>query len=591
MKRIMLLAALMATAHANAADADPLRLDNLTVTTATRTATTVDESLSTITVYTRDDIERSQADRLTDVLRFVSGLEVVRTGGPGQQTSLFFRGSESNHTLVLIDSVRMNPATIGTPAVQNMPASMIERIEIVSGPRSSLYGSDAIGGVINVITRSEGAGGDFEARAGGDNAQRVAANAGFAQDGWSLRAGVDTQRTGGIPTRTFTAEDRGYENDAFNVSVQRTFDRGSVSVRHLQAGGITEYADFFGTPVSQDFDNSVTALQWQQQFTAGWDSTLIVSRNVDEIAQRESPDFVESTRTSVDWQNTLKVNDAHTVVAGVLLFNESAETLSFGSGFDEDTDLTAVFVQDQYRNGRFDAIASLRLTDHDAFGNELTWNGAVGFDVTPTLRVQAGGGRAFRAPDATDRFGFGGSPDLEAEISEQWQATGIWKPAENWRLSLELFSNDIEDLIDFDFATFTLQNIAEAEIRGAELRGVWTADSWNVAFGLVNQSVENAATGQRLLRRSEQSATLDVTRDFGDKLDASLTVRADGDREGIGGARLAGYVLVNTGLRYRINDRWQVSANVENLLDADYEPAADFRAQDRRTSVGLRYSW
>lgn len=591
-RAISLALAFTVTTAAGAEEA-PARLDDLLVTTPTRTATSVDEALSTITVMTRDDIERSQANRLSEVLRFVPGLDMVRSGGPGQLTSLFMRGSESNHTLVLVDGVRMNPATIGVAAVQNLPASMIERIEVVTGPRSSLYGTDAIGGVINVITRRGASGGEFSARAGGDNEEQLAASVGFANEAWSLTAGIDTQRAGGIPTRSFTTDDRGYDNDSASVAVTRDLTNGSVSLRHWQAEGNAEYADFFGTPVSQDFENAVTALEWQQQLRPGWDSTLIVSRIVDNIEQQDSPDFIESTRTTVDLQNTIRLGDAHTLVAGVFAFREEAESLSFGLPFDEDTDLTAVFVQDQYRAGNIDAIVSLRLTDHDAFGSEWTWNGSVGLDVTPTLTLQAGGGRAFRAPDATDRFGFGGTPDLEAEISEQWQARGIWRPAEDWRFTLEYFFNDIEELIDFDLATFTSQNIARAEIRGGELRGEWQRDGWRVAMSFVVQSVENAETGERLRRRPERSATLDAAREFGD-LDVSLTVRADGDRTDFGfpsDVSLPGYVLVNAGLRYRLTDNWQLSAGVENLLDADYEPAADFRAQDRRGSIGLRYNW
>ena len=125
MQRLILITAAFAVAASARADDAPVILDDVTVTTATRTETNVDDALSTVTIITRDDIERSQADRLSEVLRFVSGLDVVRAGGPGQQTSLFLRGSESNHTLVLIDGVRMNPATIGGAAVQNVPSSMI----------------------------------------------------------------------------------------------------------------------------------------------------------------------------------------------------------------------------------------------------------------------------------------------------------------------------------------------------------------------------------------------------------------------------------------------------------------------------------
>ena len=188
------------------------------IVTATRTESPAGEVLASVDLVLRDDLVRTPAADLGDALRFVPGVEVARLGGPGQQTSLFLRGTESNHVLVLVDGLRMNPGTIGTAAIQNVAPEFVERVEVVKGPRSTLYGSDAIGGVINIITRR-----------GADQADSVQAGYGdYDTQSASFSAGIGGERaeasiaaswldSAGFPTRTGDDTDRGYENTSFTA--------------------------------------------------------------------------------------------------------------------------------------------------------------------------------------------------------------------------------------------------------------------------------------------------------------------------------------------------------------------------------------
>ncbi|MEL6870484.1 MAG: TonB-dependent receptor [Pseudomonadota bacterium] len=574
------------------ADETPLQLEGLTVNAATRTRTSLEDTLASIRVIEREQIAQLQANDVAEVLRFVAGIDVARTGGPGQQTSLFTRGTESNHTLVLIDGVRMNPATAGGAAVQNIAPALIERIEIVTGPRSSLYGSDAIGGVINIVTLAGGSetGGAVMARAGSNNLERLHGNVRADVGDWRLTAAVDNQRTGGIPTRTGDDTDRGYDNLSVNLSAGTSFDRGELQLSHWQSTGNTEYSDFFVNPVDQDFDNSVSALRWLQVISPNWDSNLQLSLMRDEIEQNQSPDFIRSTRTTLDWQNTFSGLSNHTLVAGLFVMQENADAVSFGSGFDEDTELNALYVQDEFALGDAQALVAVRLSDHDAFGSFVTWNAEIGGAVTDALTLQANVGRAFRAPDGNDRFGFGGNPSLDAEVSDQWQARAIYQPSAQWQWTLELYSNDIDDLIEFDFADFTLRNIAEAEIRGASLNALWQQGAWRAELTLNQQSADNKDTGERLLRRAEQSASLTVTREFGAH-NLALAVRADGEREDFGGVTLPGYVIASLSAGIAVHPQWLLSVRIDNLTDTEYETAASFRTQRREGALQLAYRW
>ena len=176
----------------------------------------------------------------------------------------------------------------------------------------------------------------------------------------------------------------------------------------------------------------------------------------DDISQNQSDDFVKSDRVSLDWQYSHAFTD-HKITAGLYAVVEEASSLSFGSRFDADTDIRAVFVQDQLTLGRHKAFVALRLTDHEAFGRHVTWNAEYAYEFNEAWTVNAGLGHAFRAPDASDRFGFGGNIVLEPELADEIQIGLRFTPNERHRLDFELYSNNIEDLIDFN-ALFSLDD-------------------------------------------------------------------------------------------------------------------------------------
>ena len=571
--------------HAHASDISP---SDTIIVTATRTEIPLEHATVPVRVITRDDIELSLATDLAELLRFEAGIDIGRNGGPGQATSLFMRGTESNHTLVLVDGVRMNPGTIGGAAIQHISPEVIERVEIVKGARSALFGTDAIGGVINIITRrAEGTSIEGGAGAGSFGSRSAFLSGGLRSDRNHAGITLDWQDTDGYPPRVGSDIERGSDNLSLNVYAARDIGDGEVSLRHWRAEGTVEYLDFFLTPVDQDFRNAVTALQFDKQFAGRGTNKLIVSHMLDRIEQNQSEDFVESKRMSLDWQHTLAFAE-HTVTAGLFAMSETAKTLSFGSGFEEDTDVGAVFLQDQWIHDRHRAFVAARFTDHDAFGGQTTYNAEYGYELTPAWSVSAGLGRAFRAPDATDRFGFGGNPDLEPEVADEYQLGLRYAPGNRHSVDVEFYANDIEDLIEFDLETFTLVNIDAAEIRGAQLGYQYMGDTFSLRADLVRQRAENAADGSRLLRRAEESLTLSYTQDIG-RNRLGVSVLASGDREDFGGVILPGYVVASLTGQIELSEAVQIHARVENLFDTEYQTAADFRMQGRGAFVEIKY--
>lgn len=573
--------------HSLSADVSP---GDTIIVTATRTEIPMSDATVPVTIITREDIELSLATDLSELLRFQAGLDIGRSGGPGQATSVFLRGTESNHTLVLVDGVRINPGTIGGAAIQNIAPGVIERIEIVKGARSALFGTDAIGGVINIITRR--AKEDYlEGGVGGGSFASQAAHVSGGSRGETGEFGINLnwQATDGYAPRTDSIVDRGYDNLSANVYGARRFGATELSVRHWRGEGNVEYLDFFLSPLDQDFKNAVTAFSVDSRVSGSGSSKLILSVTEDEIKQNQSPDFVESERVSLDWQYSHALTH-HTLTAGLLAVEENASTLSFGSGFDEDTAIRAIFLQDQISVGRHKGFLALRLTGHENFGNHTTWNAEYALEIGDALTLNIGLGHAFRAPDATDRFGFGGSPDLKPELADEVQLGLRYAPDGRHSFRLELFANDIEDLIEFDLQTFTLANVDEARIRGAQLGYEYRGEYFVLRADAVRQKADNAITSERLLRRAEETVTLSYTQRLGAHR-LGISVLGSGDRKDFGNVKLAGYVVANLTGQLQLSDRWQLNARIENLLDTEYQTAANYRMQERSGFVELEYRW
>ena len=573
--------------HARATDISP---GDTIIVTATRTEIPLDQATVPVRVITREDIELSLATDLAELLRFEAGIDIGRNGGPGQATSMFLRGTESNHTLVLVDGVRMNPGTIGGAAVQHISPEVIERVEIVKGARSALFGTDAIGGVINIITRrTDETSIEGGAGTGSFNTRSAFVSAGLRRDKTRLGMTVDWQDTEGFPPRVESDIDRGYDNLSLNLYASREIGNGELSLRHWQADGTVEYLDFFLSPVDQDYTNSTSAFAFDKQIGERGTSKLIVSYMRDEISQNQSDDFVESDRVSVDWQYTHAFTE-HTLTGGVFAMDENAKTLSFGSGFDEDTRVHAAFIQDQWTRNRHRAFLALRVTDHQTFGTETTYNAEYAYELADNWTLRGGLARAFRAPDATDRYGFGGNPDLDPEIAHEYQFGIGYRPGDRHKLDLELYANDINDLVEFDFSTFTLVNIDTAEIRGAQLGYEYRGDTFTFRTEIVKQTADSKTTDSRLLRRAEESMTISYMQDIG-RHRLGVSVLASGDREDFGGLLLPCYVIANLTGQLQLGRAWQLNARIENLFDTQYQTAANFRMQELSAFVELKYRW
>ncbi len=594
----LLSAATLVTTTTRADDAFQPELN--VIVTATRVPTPADEVLAPVVVIDRATIERSNAGDAAELLRFHAGLDIARNGGPGQPTAMFIRGTESNHTLVLVDGIRINPGTIGLPGLQNISPDMIERIEVVKGPRSALWGSDAIGGVVNVVTRRGSEDGwIMEAGYGDYDTRRASLNGGVdLGKAAALDVGVSWTDSDGFPTRTTDDLNRGYENLSANVALRADVGAAEVTVRHWRTAGTSEYSDYFLTPVDQDFVTSTTAAEVRLPVGEAGEARMSVNHLEDEIQQNQSPDFLETDRDTFDAQYDWKLSDAHGLGVGAMYSRERASSESFGAGFKSDTDAVNVYVQDRITSGPHLGLLALGYTDHETAGSEFTWNAEYGYAFNEQrTRVYALAGSGFRAPDATDRYGYGGNPDLKPERSRNYEVGVKHALSPQQSLTLSAFHTDIEDLIDFTVLSYDPfdginQNVAEARIKGIEAAWVFTGSLWQARVEAIYQDPRDLSDDSRLLRRAQESLTVGLTRAFGPVL-LGLDVLATGDRKDFGFPRdttLDGYVLANLTAEWRATPSLSLVARVENLLDEDYELASTYNTPDRGLYVAMRYA-
>jgi vitamin B12 transporter len=578
------------------------------IITATRTAQTADETLSSVTVITRKEIERQQAQSVQDLLRGIPGADIANNGGPGKATSVFLRGTESDHVLVLIDGVKVGSATLGTTAFQDIPVEQIERIEIVRGPRSSLYGSEAIGGVIQIFTRKGGGALKPFFSIGGGSYRTYSASAGVSgggERGWfSLSAnGIDTEgfnacdgkpSPGGAGCFTTEPDKDGHRNLSGSLRAGYRFESSAELDFHaLRATGDTEFDGGF-----------VNESESVQQVAGGtlrfspldaWQIMLAAGQSRDESDNFKDDTFksrFDTERDTLSFQNDLSIATDHLLTVGADYQDDRVEGTTAYAVSSRDN--TGLFTQYQGGIGAHDVQLSLRRDDNQQFGDRSTGGAAWGYALSEGLRLTAAYGTAFKAPTFNELYFPGyGNPDLRPEESHSFEI-GVGGQAAGGHWSLNAYDTRIDDLIAFDSSTFAPANIDQARLRGLEAVLGTRSGNWDLNGNFTLLDAENRSagvnSGNLLPRRARQSLRFDADRDFG-RYRIGATLLAAGKRydDLANTHELSGYATLDVRAEYSLAKDWRLQARVENLFDKDYETAAFFNQPGRSLYLTLRY--
>jgi len=463
--------------------AAPLDLEQQVVT-ATRTAQTAQQSLAAVTVLDRERIERSQAASLPELLKQVPGVSLANNGGPGKSTALFMRGTESDHVLVMIDGIKIGSVSAGGAALQDLPLELIERIEVVRGPRSSLYGSEAIGGVIQIFTRKgQGQGVKPFFSAGYGTHDTYTGSAGVSGGdgrGW-YSLGVSGSDTDGINVKS--AGTSGYENDAdgyrnlsATLAAGYRFDNGlELDANLLQAKSHNDYDSVnsrrtSGFGANADGESKVFGTRARFSPLEPWRVTLQAGRSEDKSDAYQDGRFssrFDSRRDSLAWQNDIDIAAGHTLTVGA---DYQRDEINGTTAYAEDSrDNFGRFVQYLGEAGRHDWQLSLRRDDNEQFGLHDTGNIGYGYALTDWLRATVSYGTAFKAPTFNELyFPDYGNPALDAETSRSLEA-GLAGQHGWGHWAVNAYRTVVDDLIAYDASISAPANVQEARIRGVEL--------------------------------------------------------------------------------------------------------------------------
>jgi vitamin B12 transporter len=577
--------------------------------TATRTAQTAQQSLAAVTVFDRAQIEQSQASSVPELLRKVPGVSFTNNGGPGKNTSLFMRGSESDHVLVLIDGIKIGSVSSGGATLQDLPLELIERIEVVRGPRSSLYGSEAIGGVIQIFTRKgAGAGAKpfFSAGYGTHDSYNGSAGiAGGDGKGW-YSLGLSGADSDGINVKSvggsgYEDDADGYRNLSAALSAGYRFDNGlELDANLLQAKSHNDFDQVnrkrtSGFHANADGESRVFGTRARFSPLDPWLVTLQAGRSEDKSDAFQDGAFYsrfDSRRDSASWQNDLSLAPGHTLSLGV---DYQHDQVSGSTDYAEDSrDNTGTFAQYLGEVGRHDWQLSLRHDDNQQFGQHDTGNLGYGYALSDELRAIISYGTAFKAPTFNELYYPGyGNPELDAETSRSLEvglagqhAWGHW--------SLNAFRTVIDDLIAYDSSIMAPANVDAARIRGVELvlGSQLLGWDWNANYTLMepeNRS-SGANDGNELARRAKQLFNLELDRRLGD-FSVGASLHAEGQRfdDLANQKELSGFATLDLRGEYRIDPEWRLQTRIANLLDADYETAQGYNQPGQALYFTVRY--
>jgi vitamin B12 transporter len=577
------------------------------VVTATRVPTDPARIASSTTVITAEEIERRQLRSVPELLQAVPGLAVVQSGGTGQITSVFSRGAESNHTLFLINGVEAaDPSSNATFSIEHLLVGDIERVEVIRGPQSVLYGSDAIGAVVNIITKRGAGAPSMVGKLEGGSFGTISGSAGVSGAEGALDYAVSANRFHTDGVSAFSKRIGGGENDAYD-NLGATANLGYRASELLTLRGFAKLLsadvefDEFGNEAGPHIDSRHAFGQAEAELNlldGLWVPTLGLSAT---HVNRETKDALfggefTGSKIKLDLQNDFYVSDQHTITIG----GESEWDHGEGRGgfpvFDEDLRNQALYAQDQFAfwNRLFGTIGA-RLDHHSEFGSEVTWRIAPAYLIHETgTKLKASYGTGFKAPSLEDLFGgdgtgfIAGNPDLQPEKSRGWDA-GFEQSLFEDRLSFgsTYFRNEIEDLITI--VSFTApppiqpENVSEAETWGIEsFIAVTPVETVTLRLDHTWLKTRDQQGNADLLRRPEHKLNLDVSYRPTEKVTLSFDVLYVGKREDVNAVAPFGRVKEDPYTVVSLSGSWQVRSNlrlfgrVENLLDEDYEDPSGF---------------
>ena len=582
-----------------------------TVITANRDVQQRGESSAAISVFTRQDIERLNPSSVGELLSRVPGVQVIRNGGRGANTSLFIRGTSNAQSLVLIDGVRIGSASSGGAALQYLSVEQIERIEVLRGSRSAMYGADALGGVVQIFTRrGEGEGlHPYLRLAGGSEGtweRSLGLSGGDGRTRYNLTGSLE--ETDGIDRTDLSyasdADHDAFRNRSFSLNLAHSLsDDLEIGLSAVDQRGKSEYDNPYGrfdysTYLSypaenwSEFSQSSVSAYVDANLADSWSSRLELGHSEDKQEDFDKlfpgSDVFNTYRDSAAWLNTLQLGNDQQLRVGL---DYQEDNLHSSTAYSEEERWNqAAFIQHSYQGEHFSTELGLRHDKNEQYGSENTWNAALTLPLNQANELVLSYAEGFRVPTFNDLYGpanWGSNPDLDPERSKSYELQWRSQLAEGTRLEASLYRTDVDDLITYvwDSSTFIGRNynVDQARINGFEVSlqqqlGAWTG---NLSLSIIDP--RDRDSGHTLARRAKRHLSLDLDRRLGD-FNVGATWQAYSQRydDVANNREIAGYGVLDLRGSWQASKELAFDLKLANLLDKGYSTALYQYAGDDR---------
>ncbi|MNI08004.1 Vitamin B12 transporter BtuB precursor [compost metagenome] len=587
--RLALPLLLLPTANASADTFErdqALKLPDVLIS-ANRQVEARNDSSAANTVFTRDDIDRLQPDSVTDLLRRVPGVQVSQSGGRGSIPGVYIRGTQSAQSLVLVDGQRIGSSTSGDSNLQHINIEQVERVEVLRGSRSVIYGSDAIGGVIQIFTRRGGEQGlqpRMHTGFGSNQTWERSLGLSGGDERTRFNLGASLDETAGI-NRTHESypsdgDHDAYRNKSLSLSLSHALTEDvEVGANVLDNRGKSEFDSPFDSVQQQpynEFDVSSVSSYIDARINEVWKTRVELGhsenreKTLDKLSDERS--IFNTYRDSVNWQNDLTLNERNSLMLGGDWYEDRINSTT---AFDEDSRWNrAAFIQHRFQADSFSTELGLRHDDNQQFGSQNTWSGTFTLPLNPDNEVLLTYSEGFRAPTFNDLYypDFS-NPDLKPETSKSYELQWRSQLTESSRLETSLYRTDLEDAIIFG-SNSRPENVASARINGFEAALKQELFGWQSNLGVAIIDPRDRDTGHTLARRARRTLSLDLDRQF-DRLGLGASWQAvSSSYDDLNNQQpLGGYALLGLRSSWELNREIQLELKVDNLLDKGYSRA------------------
>ena len=611
--RLCLLAALSASASAQTT-LQPI------VVSGSREPQPIDRVTADVVVLDAERIRASTADSLEDLLRREAGVQISRTGGPGQSAGVFIRGTSANSTVVMVDGVRVGSATLGQFEFEAIGLAQIERIEVLRGPASSLFGADAVGGVVQIFTKQGDGDPRINANAavGGYRSYQAGLGVSGAQAGIDYAVLLSRESSRGVSALrpgdqfvNYNPDDDGYQRDTALLKLGYSPATGHrIGLKWMQSRLNAQYdgseflaSNGFAQDATPDFrnhlNNDVIALDYRGVISPAWTTTAQVSHNDDDLKSGGSVlDRFRTQRDQLTWQNAWTPADGQQLVLAYEHLKEKAHADTYIEDVKRSNNALVLGYTGQF--GAQVLQADVRHDRNSVYGGNTTGRLGWSMEVAKNLRVRAQAGTTYRAPSFNELYypGFGVST-LSAERGRSVELGLNWRAGTS-EAAATIYHNRVRDLIAYEidptppncpndpaYAFGCARNIGNARLQGATLSGSHRFGDLRVSATLDVLDAQDLDAQKRLARRAAHQESLSGDYDAGAWTFgvATLTVGARPDA----GKRLGSYTTLDLRARWRVAPGWQLEAKLLNATDRDIEPVRDYQSLGRQAWVGVRY--